>query len=140
MNKLQVTAEQAKALKGFLSFYKDKSLEIFSSSRSMFHDEYKSIKYLSLDQMAIAQFIGYEIPQPTPQEIFWAELNRPDNFFKIGDALVTVNGHVYIIVEDSENLQLRTCYMNDAINMLDSDSIKAIYPVDSRKDFPHATS
>lgn len=70
--KLQVTAEQHLALRDFFSFFKESPLKMFATHGKLFDAEYKSLKDLSIDQMAVAQFVGYEIERPKFEVGEWA--------------------------------------------------------------------
>jgi hypothetical protein len=137
MNKLQVTAEQAKAIQLRLHFHSaDSLINIHARDMPWGAEDARALNGLSVADLAKALYVGYEVPQPTPQEIFWAELNRPDTFIKAGDA-VLVDGRIFLVVADAEAMNNHNCYINDAINWLDSDLIEAIYPVESVKEVPH---
>jgi hypothetical protein len=141
MNKLQVTAEQAKAIKARLEIYTtERFINLHANNRAWGAEDAQALNSLSVADLAKALYVGYEIPQPTPQEIFWAELDRPDKMLVVGDVVLTKSGVPALIVDDSKNLSQNNCYINDVIRWLDEGYIKAIYPVESRKDFPHAES
>jgi len=186
MNKLQVTAEQAKALDLFVS--KGTSLETFTAFHKGYRNNYSPLNAFSIDQMAVAKFIGYEIEKPkikagewvtrireasnessnfragvtfqvnrttditavdqnekyhairslrhaTPVEIFWAELNRPDQMPVVGDVVLTTDGEVFR-VRDLRHLNSSECTIQDALRWIERGSVKNIYPVDSRKEVP----
>ena len=62
--KLQVTAEQKKALDTYVE-YAGRSLREYENHRHGWQDSYIPLKTLSFDDMATALYVGYEIKKPT---------------------------------------------------------------------------
>ena len=76
--KLQVTAEQKTAL----DLYTDShgtTLFNFENYRTTWTNVYKPIKDLSLDDMAKALYVGYEVPAPKFEVGDWVTPINPDN-------------------------------------------------------------
>ena len=130
-----ITAEQAKAIKEHRNMGRKGIINHILDLKYKTYDEdstttpgLSDLSEMDITTLVNALYLGYEIEQPTKEEIFWAELGREVGEMKIGDAYTHLDGRVFTV---DKPLRIDT-----VSRMYKEGQLVGFYPAESFKRFP----